>query len=232
MRRRRRSGSTRVCPASPRQATPTRQSSQPTPPTGDIRTDLGRVVLDARDITRALTRIAHEILERNKGAADLVLLGIPSRGVPLARRIAERIKEVEGVDVPVGALDVTMYRDDLRQHPARGPQHTERAARRHRRTHRRARRRRALLRPHGPRRPRRDERPRPARRRPARGAGRPRPPRAADPRRPRRQEPPQRPHRAGDGAPGRPRRRRGRLDRRLARPLRRRPRAARAGGTS
>ena len=86
---------------------------------------LGRVVLDARDITRALTRISHEILERNKGAADLVLLGIPSRGVPLARRIAARIKEVEGVDVPCGALDITMYRDDLRKHPARGPQPTD-----------------------------------------------------------------------------------------------------------
>ncbi|MBF4162168.1 bifunctional pyr operon transcriptional regulator/uracil phosphoribosyltransferase PyrR [Nocardioides sp. CBS4Y-1] len=84
-----------------------------------------RVVLDARDITRALTRISHEILERNKGAGDLVLLGIPSRGVPLARRIAERITAVEGVEVPVGALDVTMYRDDLRKHPARGPQPTE-----------------------------------------------------------------------------------------------------------
>ena len=83
------------------------------------------MVLDARDINRALTRIAHEILERNKGAGSLVLLGIPSRGVPLARRIAERIKEVEGVAVPVGALDVTMYRDDLRQHPTRGPQRTE-----------------------------------------------------------------------------------------------------------
>ena len=79
----------------------------------------GRVVLDARDIARALTRIAHEILERNKGAADLVLLGIPSRGVPLARRIAERISTVEGYAVPVGSLDVTMYRDDLRLKPAR-----------------------------------------------------------------------------------------------------------------
>ena len=66
------------------------------------------------DIARALTRISHEILERNKGAGDLVLLGIPSRGVPLAQRIAERIAAVEGVDVPVGSLDVTMYRDDLR----------------------------------------------------------------------------------------------------------------------
>ena len=79
----------------------------------------GRTVLDARDIARALTRIAHEILERNKGATDLVLLGIPTRGVPLARRIAARISSVEGIDVPVGSLDVTMYRDDLRMRPAR-----------------------------------------------------------------------------------------------------------------
>ncbi len=79
----------------------------------------GRVVLDARDISRALTRIAHEILERNKGASDLVLLGIPSRGVPLAGRIAAKIASVEGVEVPVGSLDVTMYRDDLRMRPAR-----------------------------------------------------------------------------------------------------------------
>ncbi|WP_340540051.1 bifunctional pyr operon transcriptional regulator/uracil phosphoribosyltransferase PyrR [Nocardioides sp. GXZ039] len=85
----------------------------------------GRTVLDSRDIARALTRIAHEILERNKGAADLVLLGIPSRGVPLARRVGERIRDVEGVDVPVGALDITMYRDDLRRHPARSPHPTQ-----------------------------------------------------------------------------------------------------------
>jgi pyrimidine operon attenuation protein/uracil phosphoribosyltransferase len=78
-----------------------------------------RIVLDARDIARALSRIAHEILERNKGAAGLVLLGIPTRGVPLARRVGERIAAVEGVDVPVGSLDVTMYRDDLRLRPAR-----------------------------------------------------------------------------------------------------------------
>jgi len=76
-------------------------------------------VLDARDISRALSRIAHEILERNKGAQDLVLLGIPTGGVPLAERIAERIASVEDVKVPVGSLDVTMYRDDLRMRPAR-----------------------------------------------------------------------------------------------------------------
>ena len=75
--------------------------------------------MDPRDVSRALTRIAHEILERNKGAAGLVLLGIPSRGVPLAERIAAKIADVEGRDVPVGSLDVTMYRDDLRMRPAR-----------------------------------------------------------------------------------------------------------------
>ena len=87
--------------------------------------DGSRTVLDARDIGRALTRISHEILERNRGAADLVLLGIPSRGVPLAERIAERMASVEGVQVPVGSLDVTMYRDDLRLKPARTLMPTE-----------------------------------------------------------------------------------------------------------
>ena len=85
----------------------------------------GRVVLDAHDIARALSRISHEILERNKGADDQVLLGIPSRGVPLAHRIAERIAAVEGDAVPVGSLDITMYRDDLRMKPARALLPTE-----------------------------------------------------------------------------------------------------------
>jgi pyrimidine operon attenuation protein/uracil phosphoribosyltransferase len=85
----------------------------------------GRTVLDERDIARALTRISHEILERNKGGRDLVLLGIPSRGVPLAHRIAERIAAVEGYAVPVGSLDVTMYRDDLRLKPARALMRTD-----------------------------------------------------------------------------------------------------------
>ncbi|WP_310963290.1 bifunctional pyr operon transcriptional regulator/uracil phosphoribosyltransferase PyrR [Nocardioides terrisoli] len=79
----------------------------------------GRIVLDARDIDRALTRISHEILERNKGAESLVLLGIPTRGAHLAQRIAAKVSKVEGTDVPVGSLDVTMYRDDLRMRPAR-----------------------------------------------------------------------------------------------------------------
>jgi pyrimidine operon attenuation protein / uracil phosphoribosyltransferase len=78
-----------------------------------------RTVLDASDISRALSRMSHEILERNKGSEGVVLLGIPTRGVPLAERIAERIAAVEGVSVPSGSLDVTMYRDDLRLKPAR-----------------------------------------------------------------------------------------------------------------
>ena len=88
-------------------------------------TDAGRVVLNGSDINRALTRISHEILERNKGADDLVLLGIPSRGVPLAHRVADKISTVEGHAVPVGSLDITMYRDDLRLRPARALLPTE-----------------------------------------------------------------------------------------------------------
>src|SRR3954447_2123951 len=92
----------------------TSASSMPSPDPGADRT-----VLDPGDISRALSRISHEILERNKGAEGVVLLGIPSRGVPLAQRIAERIAGVEGRAVPWGSLDVTMYRDDLRLKPAR-----------------------------------------------------------------------------------------------------------------
>ncbi|WP_129339800.1 bifunctional pyr operon transcriptional regulator/uracil phosphoribosyltransferase PyrR [Cellulomonas endophytica] len=79
-------------------------------------------VLGPADVGRALTRIAHEILERNRGAADVVLLGVPTRGLPLAHRLAARIADVEpGTDAAalVGSLDVTMYRDDLAQHPTR-----------------------------------------------------------------------------------------------------------------
>ena len=81
-----------------------------------------RVVLGEAEIARALTRIAHEILERNKGGDDVVLLGIPTRGVPLAHRLAAKIVEVEpALDAAalVGSLDVTMYRDDLHRHPTR-----------------------------------------------------------------------------------------------------------------
>ncbi|WP_370287993.1 bifunctional pyr operon transcriptional regulator/uracil phosphoribosyltransferase PyrR [Nocardioides sp.] len=85
----------------------------------------GRVVLDAGDISRALVRIAHEILERNRGADDLLLLGLQTRGVPLAQRIAANIERVEGTAVATGSLDVTMYRDDLRSQPTRAPHRTE-----------------------------------------------------------------------------------------------------------
>ncbi|WP_448074108.1 bifunctional pyr operon transcriptional regulator/uracil phosphoribosyltransferase PyrR [Georgenia yuyongxinii] len=79
-----------------------------------------RQVLSESDVSRSLTRIAHEILERNRGSDDVVLLGIPTRGVPLAARIATRIESTEGSGtVPVGALDITMYRDDLRGQPTR-----------------------------------------------------------------------------------------------------------------
>src|SRR3954468_12086258 len=94
-------------------------------PADTLRTGVVRRVLEAPDIGRALTRIAHEVLERAKGADDLVLLGIPSRGVPLAHRLGARIAAVEGTDVPVGSLDVTMYRDDLRLHPARALERTD-----------------------------------------------------------------------------------------------------------
>jgi pyrimidine operon attenuation protein/uracil phosphoribosyltransferase len=78
-----------------------------------------REVMGSGDVSRALRRMAHEILERNKGAGDLVLLGIPSRGVPLAHRLAAVMAEVEDAHVPVGSLDVTMHRDDLRHQPVR-----------------------------------------------------------------------------------------------------------------
>lgn len=70
-------------------------------------------ILDKEGIRRSLTRIAHEIIERNKGTENLVLVGIRRRGVPLAERLARRIKEIEGRSVPVGILDITLYRDDL-----------------------------------------------------------------------------------------------------------------------
>jgi len=79
----------------------------------------GKAVLGPDEIRRALTRIGHEILERTDGAADVVLLGIPTRGVPLARRLAARLGQTEGVPVAVGSLDITLYRDDLRLRPAR-----------------------------------------------------------------------------------------------------------------
>jgi len=83
-----------------------------------------RIVLHEADITRALTRIAHEILESNRGAENLVLLGIPTRGATLAERLAPIIGSIAQVEVPVGALDVTLFRDDLARNPTRSPQPT------------------------------------------------------------------------------------------------------------
>ena len=84
-----------------------------------------RTVLHEADIARALTRISHEILESNRGADALVVLGIPTRGVALARRIASLLTEFGGNPVPAGALDVTMYRDDLHRNPTRAPHPTD-----------------------------------------------------------------------------------------------------------
>ncbi len=84
-----------------------------------------RTVLEGAEISRALTRISHEIIEANKGADNLVLVGIPTRGVVLAKRIAEAIERIEGTAVATGQLDVTMYRDDLAHHPTRAPQPTD-----------------------------------------------------------------------------------------------------------
>lgn len=79
-----------------------------------------KVVLDSADMARALIRISHEVIEREKGVSGVLLLGIPTRGVPIAQRIAAQMSEIAGTTVPVGSLDVTMYRDDLRMRPTRG----------------------------------------------------------------------------------------------------------------
>ena len=85
-----------------------------------------RAIMQATDMQRALTRIAHEILESNRGAQSLILLGIPTRGVTLAYRLAAILESiVPGSSVPVGSLDVTMYRDDLYQQPTRSTAPTE-----------------------------------------------------------------------------------------------------------
>jgi pyrimidine operon attenuation protein/uracil phosphoribosyltransferase len=85
----------------------------------------GKIIVSSADLARIVDRIAHQILEKTGGAADTILLGVPTRGVPLARRLAARIRAFEGVDVPVGALDVTLYRDDLRLRGARAVGPTE-----------------------------------------------------------------------------------------------------------
>jgi pyrimidine operon attenuation protein/uracil phosphoribosyltransferase len=88
-------------------------------------TGQGQIILSGSDLQRVIDRIAHQILEKTSGATGTVLLGIPTRGVPLARRLAARISAFEGIDVGVGALDITLYRDDLRLHGARALGKTE-----------------------------------------------------------------------------------------------------------
>ena len=95
--------------------------ADPTAPRSD-RARAARTVLSGADIQRVLTRIAHEILESNRGAQDLILLGIPSRGVPLAQRLGEIVARIDpsfDAAASVGQLDVTLYRDDLRRSTSR-----------------------------------------------------------------------------------------------------------------
>lgn len=97
--------------------------ADPTAPRSD-RARAARTVLSGADIQRVLTRIAHEILESNRGAQDLILLGIPSRGVPLAQRLGEIVARIDrsfDAAASVGQLDVTLYRDDLRRSTSRTP---------------------------------------------------------------------------------------------------------------
>ena len=77
-------------------------------------------LLDDKAIARSLTRIAHEIIERNKGVQDCVLIGIKTRGIFLAKRLEQRIAEIEGTKIPVGELDITLYRDDLTKNTESG----------------------------------------------------------------------------------------------------------------
>ena len=79
------------------------------------------ILMDSERISRSLTRIAHEIVERNRGVGDLALVGVRTRGVPIARRLAASLREITGVEVATGALDITLYRDDLMK-TAVGPQ--------------------------------------------------------------------------------------------------------------
>ena len=109
----------------PESAPPSNGSPSDKPGTDPSEVDQSaRVVMSTGDVSRALRRVAHEILERNKGSQDLVLLGIPTRGVALAHRLVRVMSEVEGREVPSGALDITMHRDDLRRNPIRAIEHT------------------------------------------------------------------------------------------------------------
>nr|WP_278043929.1 bifunctional pyr operon transcriptional regulator/uracil phosphoribosyltransferase PyrR [Protofrankia symbiont of Coriaria ruscifolia] len=101
----------------PASGTPASEGSTPGPEASGRGT--AHTVLSSEDIGRVLTRMAHQILEKTAGGNGVVLLGIPTRGVPLARRLAARVRAVEGVELGVGSLDPTMHRDDLRFHAVR-----------------------------------------------------------------------------------------------------------------
>jgi pyrimidine operon attenuation protein/uracil phosphoribosyltransferase len=98
-------------------------AAQARPVTGDPAA--ARPVLQGPEVGRAIDRMAHELLERNRGGADVVLLGIPTRGATLARRLASRVHAFEGVEVPTGSLDITLYRDDLRLKSPRALEETD-----------------------------------------------------------------------------------------------------------
>jgi Pyrimidine operon attenuation protein/uracil phosphoribosyltransferase len=146
-----------------------------------------KVLLDAEAISRTLSRVAHEIIERNDDLTDVALVGIHTRGVPLAQRIRALVEERSGVELPLGQLDITFHRDDVHVRGNRAPARRQPVVRDTRfdfeleGPHRDPRRRRPLHGPHDPRRDRRAARVRPPGARPARRARRPRPPRAADP---------------------------------------------------
>jgi len=110
--------------AYPQAAQPSPAAVPPEPPPESPQGP-AKIILTRADLLRVVDRIAHQILEKTSGAHDTVLLGIHTRGVPLAQRLAARIRTFEDVDVPVGALDVTLYRDDLRLRAARALHHTE-----------------------------------------------------------------------------------------------------------
>jgi len=102
---------------------PDRRRGTPRPIAGDPAA--AHPVLEAADVARALTRIAHEVLERTRGGSDVVVVGIPTRGATLAHRLAARMSAVEGHRVPAGSLDITMYRDDLQLRGVRALSQTE-----------------------------------------------------------------------------------------------------------
>lgn len=94
------------------------------PQPSTVPNESARILLQAADLARVVDRIAHQILEKTEGARDTILLGIPTRGAPLARRLANRIEAFDNVTVPTGSLDITLYRDDLRLRGVRALEET------------------------------------------------------------------------------------------------------------